>query len=279
MKIVLFDIDGTLIKAGGAGRRALNRAVKLLHGADDVCSRIYLAGSTDKTNFRQAFVAATGRRPAKKEISEIERKYLELLPGEVARAVREGRYEKVPGVLKFLKVLRGQKNVLTGLGTGNLKEGASIKLKPSGFEDYFLFGGFGGGSYSRAKVYKKAVRQAAAVSGAVISDKDVYVIGDTHKDVIAGREAGYHTGAVTCGFGDKREIVRAGPEIIERDFKDLSPWLVWLGLKKDPKGVKRDSYMFPDTPIEHVQYAMTGIDRKIKAVRRKRQAAACRNVR
>lgn len=293
MKVVLFDIDGTLINAGGAGSRALNRAVKLLHGADEVCSRFYLVGCTDKANFRQAFMKAAGRRPAKKEISEIERKYLEFLPGEVRSAVREKRYGKIPGVSGFLRILRGQKNILTGLGTGNLKKGAVIKLKPSGLEGYFLFGGFGGDSYSRTEVFKGAVKKASAISGAAISAGDVYMIGDTHNDVVAGKEAGYHTGIVTCGFGDKREIIRAGPEIIEKDFRDLSPWLIWLGLKKDPKGVKRDSYMFPDTPIEHVQYtlrgapgasgppeggprpasAITGIETKIEAVKRKRRAA------
>lgn len=270
MKIVLFDIDGTLVKAGGSGKLALNRAVMHLHGEADVCSKFYLAGGTDKSNFRQAFIEAKGRKPAKKEVEAIEKKYLKFLPSEVKLAVKDGRYEEIPGVSKLLKFLLGQKDVMLGLGTGNLRKGAFIKLEPSGLARYFLFGGFGCDSFHRTQVLKTAVKRAGRLAGKGIEPKDVYVIGDTHKDVLAGKEAGYHTGAVTCGFGDRKKIIAAGPELVSKDFRKLKPWLIWLGLKKDPKGVRRDTYIFPDYPIEHVLYAKTGINEKIKKLRKKK---------
>ncbi len=271
MKIILFDIDGTLVKAGGAGKLALNKAVKTLHGAEDVCSKFYLAGGTDKVNFMQAFIEAKGRKPARKEVKAVEKKYLELLPAEVDNAVKDGRYMEIPGVAQLLKFLSKRRDVFIGLGTGNLKKGAFIKLKPSGLSKYFIFGGFGCDSYERAEVLKKAVKRAEKIAGRKARVCDVYIIGDTHKDVSAGKEAGYHTGAVTCGFGDRSKIMRTGPELVAEDFTDLSPWLIWLGLKKDPKGIKRDSLMFPDTPIEHVQYARTGEEGRWETVDGRRQ--------
>ena len=276
MKIILFDIDGTLVKAGGAGKLALNEAVRLLHGAKDVCSKFYLAGGTDKTNFVEAFMAAKGRKPTKKEAQIIEEKYLKLLPGEVKKAVKEKRYREIPGISGFLRSLCARKDVAVGLGTGNLKEGAVIKLRPSGLEKNFTFGGYGCDSYSRTRVLQKAVARAEKLLRIKVRGSDVYVIGDTHKDVIAAKEAGYHSGAVTAGFGELREIERAAPELIVKDFKDLKSWFIWLGIKKDPKGVRRGCYICPDTPIEHAHYGMTGLDqgdlnKKVKEMRLKKK--------
>ncbi|MBI4655352.1 MAG: HAD hydrolase-like protein [Elusimicrobia bacterium] len=260
MKVILFDIDGTLIKAGGAGLRALNRAVKEMCGVDDVCSRFKLQGSTDKTNFKNAFISAFKRKPSRREIILLEKKYIKYLPEEIENSIRNKRYEKIRGIEKLLKVLAGRKNVSVGLGTGNLKQGAFIKLKPSGFLKYFAFGGFGCDSAVRSRVIKKAVKRAERVLKRKISPLGVYVVGDTHLDVIAAKQAGYHSGAVLDGFGDEKEIMKNSPEIVQKDFRNILPWLIWLGLKKDPKGVKRGTYICPDTPIEHAHFGRTGLD-------------------
>jgi phosphoglycolate phosphatase-like HAD superfamily hydrolase len=260
MKLVLFDLDGTLVSAGGAGRNALNKAVKKLFKADKVCSKFCIQGSTDKENFKNAVTYATNKQPTQKQIDSVVKEYLKILPSEVKKSVKAKRYKKIKGIDRFLKTLSNTKDVMIGLGTGNLKEGAYLKLGPSKLEKYFSFGGFGCDDFNRTKVLKCGVKRAEKLVKTKFKPSQVYIIGDTHKDVIAAKQADYHCAIVRDGFGDMDKIQAEAPEFITKDFSDLDLWLIWLGLKKDPKGVTRQFYMFPDTPIEHAQHAMTGAD-------------------
>lgn len=277
MKIVLFDVDGTLIKAGGAGVRALNKAIKKMCGVEDVCSKLSWQGVTDKANFDAAFRQARGRKPTAGEAHKIESLYIKCLPAEIAVSIKGKNYAKIKGVEKLLKKLSKNKDVLIGLGTGNLKRGACLKLEPSGLAKYFSFGGYGCDSHIRSKVLIKAVERAEKLLKAKINPSDVYVVGDTHRDVAAAKEAGYHSATVLDGFGEAREIRKSGPEMLAKDFTDLKPWLIWLGLERDPKGVRRGAYICPDSPIEHAHYGRTGTDLKdvedgiirLRSIRRK----------
>lgn len=279
MKVILFDIDGTLVKAGGAGARALNHAVEAMTGRKNACDLVQLQGATDKTNFDSAFKVGAGRKPTRKELAELTRHYVARLPHEVLASVKAKKYVKVKGVEKFLEKLAGSRDVLLGLGTGNLKDGAFIKLEPSGLLRHFAFGGYGCDSHHRSEVLRKAVARAAKLARIRIKDGEVFVIGDTHRDVEAAKEAGYHSGVVLDGFGDREKIMRANPELIAGDFSDMKPWLIWLGLQKDPKGVRRGTYICPDSPIEHAHYGRTGMDIRdielgIKKLRAAKRAAA-----
>ena len=277
MKIILFDIDGTLVKAGGSGARALNHAVEAMTGHKDACAKVQLQGATDKSNFENAFKAGAGRKPTKRQMAVLVQKYVDRLPLEVQASVKAKKYHKVKGVEKFLEKLSGRKDVLLGLGTGNLKDGAFIKLEPSGLLRHFAFGGYGCDSHHRSVVLQKAVQRAAKLAKTPVKERDVFVIGDTHRDAEAAKEAGYHSGIVLDGFGDREAIIRSNPELIAKDFSDLLPWLIWLGLVKDPRGVRRGTYICPDSPIEHAQYGRTGLDirdvelklRKLREVKRK----------
>ena len=262
MKIVLFDIDGTLIKAGGAGVRALNKAIYEMCGVPDVCSKLSWQGVTDKANFDAAFKRARGRKATAVEAREIKSRYIKCLPAEIIVSIRGTNYAKIKGVEKLLTKLSKNKGLLIGLGTGNLKEGAILKLDPSGLLEYFSFGGYGCDSHHRCDVLRKAVERAEKMAKTKIKPGEVYVIGDTHLDVLAAKEAGYHPGAVLDGFGDAREIQKSGPEILTKNFANMKPWLIWLGLERDPKGVRRGTYICPDTPIEHAHYGGTGMDLK-----------------
>ena len=281
MKIILFDIDGTLVKAGVAGRRALDYAVERMTGHKNACAEVQLQGATDKNNFENAFRAGAGRKPNARELAELTRRYVARLPAEVKASVKAKTYFKVKGVGKLLTRLSARKDVFIGLGTGNLKEGAFIKLEPSGLMKHFAFGGYGCDSHHRSEVLKKAVRRASRLLRKPVLEGQVYVIGDTHRDVEAAKEAGYHSAVVLDGFGDSALIMRSGPELLEKDFADIKPWLLWLGLEKDPRGVRRGTYICPDSPIEHAHFGRTGMDMRdieqgIKELREaKRRSQGC----
>ena len=230
MKILLFDIDGTLIRAGGAGRKALNKAAQRLYGRQHACSELSLAGRTDLYNFGQAYRAATGKKPTRAAVEKLHREYLKRLPYYVRAAIRDGSYHVPAGLKTLLKRLSRDKRVLLGLGTGNMEQGARIKLEPSGFNAYFLFGGYGSDSFHRPALLKKAVVRARKLAHAPFAPSDVFVIGDTPHDVAAGKKAGYKTVAVGTGFSTWPELVESKPDHLARDYKDIKTWRNWFEL-------------------------------------------------
>ena len=230
MKVLLFDIDGTLIRAGGAGRKALNRAAYELYGKKEACSELSLAGRTDLYNFGATYRNATGKRPTKAAVERLHRAYLKHLPAYVRSALRRRTYHVPPGLKPLLKRLSSDRRVLLGLGTGNMEKGARIKLEPSGFNPYFQFGGYGSDAFHRHQLLRKAVTRARKLAREPFSPRDVFVIGDTPFDVSAGKKAGYKTVAVGTGFAEWKELVASKPDHLAKDFKDLKKWLTWLEL-------------------------------------------------
>jgi phosphoglycolate phosphatase-like HAD superfamily hydrolase len=232
LRVILFDIDGTLIRVGGAGRRGLNRAAYNLYGKRGVFREHSLAGRTDLWNFTEAVRRATGKEPSRREVERLHEEYLRLLPGFVRRAWDSGSYRVIPGIKRLLRRLSRERGVLLGLGTGNMERGARIKLEPSGLNAYFPFGGFGSDSFHRHALLRKAVQRARRLSGgAPISAKDVTVVGDTPLDVQAGRKAGYRTIGVGTGFAAWEDLSASEPDHLARDFKDADRWMGWFGLK------------------------------------------------
>ncbi len=228
-KVLLFDIDGTLIRAGGSGRKALNEAAFRLYGKKDAASELSLAGQTDLANFQAAIRVSTGRRGTAAEVERLHREYLRHLPSFVRKAERLGTYKLPPGIRRLLDRLRRKPEVVLGLGTGNVEKGARIKLGPSGFNAYFPFGGFGCDSHVRHRLLRKAVERARPFVGK--RKMEVFVIGDTPLDVSAGRKAGYKTIAVGTGFAEWKDLVKARPDHLARDFREISKWLTWFRIK------------------------------------------------
>lgn len=229
-KVLLFDIDGTLIRGGGCGRKALNRAAEVLYGKKNACSELSLAGRTDLYNFGATYQFATGKRPTRAAVEKLHREYIRQLPKYVKSAIKSRTYHIPAGLKSLLKHLSKDERVLLGLGTGNMEKGARIKLGPSGFNAYFLFGGYGSDAFHRHTLLKKAVSRAKKLAKHPFSHDDVYVIGDTPFDVSAGKKAGYKTVAVGTGYSEWKELVAAKPDHLAKDFRGMSKWLNWFGL-------------------------------------------------
>ena len=271
-KLVLFDLDGTLVNAGGAGRTSLRKAIKELYGVEPEFEHSLISGRTDLDNFSIDYsLIKKGKKPTAAEMKKMKAKYLEILPTEVHAVVRCKKYDLVPGVEKFLKMLAKDKDVILGLGTGNLEEGAKIKLEPSKLASYFTVGGYGEDGQTREEMLQAAVKRAEKKFKTKLEPDQVYVIGDTHRDICAAKNCGFHSAVLTNGFGDAQKIQRAAAELETKDFNDLTTFCVWLGLKTDPKGVKRGSYIMPASAIEHVFFSRTGIDEdRLKMLRIKK---------
>ncbi len=270
-KLVLFDLDGTLVTTGGAGCQALIKGMEKLYGKKPVFEHSLISGRTDFDNFTIVYgLLHKGKKPTATELKKMEKAYVDQLPSEVHALVRAKKYDLIPGVDKFLKELAKDKDVVLALGTGNVEKAAFIKLEPSGLGKYFTVGGWGTDGHIREDMLKAAVKRAEKKFKTKFAPDQVYVIGDTHRDICAAKNCGFHNAVITTGLGDPQKIMRAAAELEIADFRD--PMLrVWLGLKADPKGVKRGSYIMPASAIEHVFFSRTGIDEdRLKMLRIKK---------
>ncbi len=93
-----------------------------------------------------------------------------------------------------------------------------------------------------------------------INNQNTYLITDNSNEVKIAKNKGIHTAIITQNCENKKLIINSGAELIIEDFQDLETWLIWLGLEKDPKGVKTSTYMLPETAIDHIHVARNGTD-------------------
>ena len=219
-----------------------------------------IAGRTDTDNFGIVYELVKGKKATKTEIKKIHQKYLELLPDEVKNSCKKKTYKLTTGVKKFLETLSKQKDVILALGTGNVEQGADIKLAPSGLGKFFVVGGYGEDGKTRTEMLKAAVKRAEKKFKTKLSPDQVFVVGDTHRDVSAAKECGFHHALILPVDPQNRRLQLSPAELEVKDFKDIKTFYVWLGLNTDPKGVKRGIYISPASAIEHVFFSRTGID-------------------
>ncbi len=204
--VLLFDIDGTLVSTGGAGRRAMVGAFTNLHGKHDVFEGTSFAGMTDRA------IARHGLRDVVAEVTEAEidralDAYIALLEVELAKAER---YRVLPGVTKLLESITGLPDVAIGLGTGNVRRGAYAKLARGGRDGAFGCGGFGGDAEDRVELLRAGARRGAELLGASLESCRVVVIGDTPKDVAAAKGLGVPCVAVGTGGYALAELAACG---------------------------------------------------------------------
>lgn len=196
--VFLFDIDGTLVSTGGAGRRSMERAF-VEHTGASAALDFPFAGMTDRAIVRRGLVGA-GRAPDEALLAAVLASYLRVLSEEVAAAER---YVVHDGVARVLAEASAWSGCAIGLGTGNIRDGAKVKLDRAGLFGHFAFGGFGCDAEDRAELLAVGAERGAARLGRPRAECRVVVIGDTPKDVAAalaiGAEAvGVGTGSYTA---------------------------------------------------------------------------------
>jgi phosphoglycolate phosphatase-like HAD superfamily hydrolase len=190
--VLLFDIDGTLISTDGAGRRAFTRAITERTGRPDACDFSF-AGMTDRAIARKALEAA-GLPVTTADIDATIDAYLELLDHELRTAACRVH----EGIAAALDAAAATDSAI-GLGTGNVRAGARLKLGRVGLHERFAFGGFGCDSELRHEVLRAGAERGAAALGAPVAECRVVVIGDTPKDIAAAQAIGAESIAVATG--------------------------------------------------------------------------------
>lgn len=211
------DIDGTLLHTGGAGTRSLSKSFQKIYGIEKAFQGITMDGKTDPEIVKEAIQ----RNGIKQEIepAELERIFAEYIAFLKEEIWISPNYRLMPGVKDMLENLHARENILLGIASGNIQQGAEIKLKRGGIDKYFLFGGYGSDSEDRGEVIKIAISGAKELlPGIELSKEDIYVIGDTPRDIIFGRQAHATTVGVATGRYPLEELKEFLPDYLLADL-------------------------------------------------------------
>lgn len=219
-KLVLFDIDGTLVLTGGAGKRALTRACDDLVGHPDALDGIPVAGRTDWI-ILQDTVSRIGLELDPELFAALRDRYLAYLQEEIAQP-GEGVKGVMPGVRALLDRLHARADVFVGLLTGNFEAGARIKLDYFDLWKYFRCGAFGDDHADRNALVPFAISRARVCGVEVARTRDVLVVGDTPHDVACALTAHATPVGVATGGYTVEELRASGADIVFRDLSDAA---------------------------------------------------------
>lgn len=221
--VCLFDIDGTLLSTGGAGQRAMERALHAAFGVANLDHDIPAAGRTDRAIIADLF--AHHRLEHRPEIVE---RFLAAYVRHLPETLRELDGRVLPGIVELLDALAGRGDVALGLLTGNFAEGAQLKLRHFRLEHHFRFGGYGDAHLDRDDVARAALAEARRFLDRDVSLDHLWVIGDTPSDVKCARAIGARAVAVATGMFSYEELKATRPDHLFRDFRDPAALLAHL---------------------------------------------------
>lgn len=221
-KLVLFDIDGTLLRGYGAGGRAMRRAAELVFGERCRGAVLEFGGGLDPWILGE-ITRHGGYTVDEAAHATFRRVYQDVLIEELRMAER--KLAALPGVLDLLARMRAERPAILGLLTGNYPETGALKLRAAGIEpDWFEVAAWGHMAEQRPGLVQVALAQLAARS-ATVAPQDVIVVGDTVRDVHCARENGAICVAVCTGSGSAEELAAAGAHLVLDDLRDPEPLL------------------------------------------------------
>ncbi|HMW91997.1 MAG TPA: HAD family hydrolase [Candidatus Obscuribacter sp.] len=216
-RLVLFDIDETMISSDGAGRRALSRALAKTHGLPPEASSIPMSGKTDPQIITEILTAAGfSQEEAVASREEVILNYLEALDEEIEKSTY---YIIHPGVVELLTALQAETRAFLGLLTGNVAPGAEKKLKRFQLFQYFPIGAYGSDSACRLDLPAIAVERAREHFQEQFSPRQVVIIGDSVNDIACARGYGAKAIAVNTGRTSWESLEKEKPCHL---FKDLA---------------------------------------------------------
>ena len=218
-RILLFDIDGTLVSTGGAGAVAWKQAFEELYEIPADIGQYTDAGMTDPDVGAKTFEAVLHRKPTPHELAQLVQRRLEHLPEAVEQS--QG-YRVLPGVPERLKQLSRAGHAL-GLITGNGDGAAHIKLQRAGLNRWFTYGAYASAGVDRPEIVRQAVRRGEAMLGCDVPNTEIYVIGDTPLDIQAAHAVDCTAIAVATGKYNRAALEEAGADHVLETLEEELP--------------------------------------------------------
>jgi len=216
-RVLLFDIDGTLVLTGGAGVRAMSRAFEDVFAVSDAFHDIKMPGRTDTSILSDA-VEAYGVSSEIERLARFQQAYLAHLGRELEQP--GPRKAIMPGVVPLLSALEARDDAYLALLTGNYEAAAQAKLSYFDLWRYFRCGAFGDDAPDRNGLLPRALGRIRDCGGPVVAPQEVVVIGDTPLDVACAAAAGARSIAVATGAYDVAALRDAGADVVLQDFSD-----------------------------------------------------------
>ncbi|MBI5648375.1 MAG: HAD hydrolase-like protein [Ignavibacteriae bacterium] len=219
LRLVLFDIDGTLLSTNGVAKQTFAEAVDTVFGQRTVAREHDFAGKTDTQIYREILVASGVDEEL---IQQRQDETLELFLDMLEKRVTPESLTVFPGVRELLDTLNEETVTTIGLLTGNVIRGARIKLGPAGLGSYFTFGAFGSDAYHRQDLPSIAIERAYHRTGYVFREKEVVIVGDTPHDISCGRHLNVRTIAVATGKSSEADLAPHNPDYLFADLSDTA---------------------------------------------------------
>ncbi|MFH1401147.1 MAG: HAD family hydrolase [Nanoarchaeota archaeon] len=218
MVLCLFDIDHTLVDKMTGHRAAFEAGLRQVYGPGIGLGNVMMHGNTDQ---RIIFEAVTAAGLSENQARQGLDRCMQVMADVFERNAGKERITVLPGVNGLLKALK-ERGVVLGLVTGNVERIAHVKLRSIGLDEFFPFGGFGSDHMDRAQLVRIAVRRAKKFG---FKDGKVVLVGDTPKDIAAGREAGVFTVAVATGIYSVAQLNEAKADVVFKDLSDADAFL------------------------------------------------------
>jgi phosphoglycolate phosphatase-like HAD superfamily hydrolase len=217
VKLLLFDIDGTLIRSAGAGRDSMEKSFKKIYGIDDGFQNIHMMGRTDPSILKEA-LGNHDLEWREDEVTRFRDTYFQILEKEI-EIPKEGK-RICKGISELLAELQDRQGFVLGLLTGNWRTSGFIKLRHFGLDGYFSIGVFGDDSDQRDELVPIMMERFEKRRGFRPATKNVFVIGDTPMDVQCAKPHGVRTVAVATGFHTVDQLAPERPDYVFEDFGD-----------------------------------------------------------
>ncbi len=213
-KLILWDIDGTLMHCGSNGTLALNKAFREIYGIDDAFGKAGIGRAMDAVILDTILAAFQIVNADKTEILSVYIRHLEEI-------LRNNSSKKVmPGVLELLEHIDKHPALFNGLLTSNFRQGATVKLQAVDLLNYFTVGGFGDLDGEKWDAALRGVADAERHFKVAFRTEDVYIIGDSAYDIECARKLGMKSIGVATGWTDYETLQTERPDHLFHDLSD-----------------------------------------------------------
>lgn len=214
-KLILWDLDGTLMHCGADGTKALNETFRRLYGLDDAFTKAGIGHAMDAVILDRIMES---NKLDKSRLEEIKKQYITILDS----ILRDNPKKRVlPGIRELLTHIGTSEASFNALLTSNLRSGAVTKLKSVGLEQFFPVGGFGDDFGEKWDAAGTGIREAETYYGVKFEKEYIYIIGDSIYDIECAKKIGATSIGVATGFAEYDLLKSREPDFL---YEDLSDW-------------------------------------------------------